>query len=66
MSSFSEENVFTHLQKTIRSQMNEYADHISGGGCKNFEEYSKCCGIIEGLALTEREVLDLQSKYENA
>ena len=66
MSSFSEENVFSHLQKTIRSQMNEYADHISGGGCKNFEEYSKCCGIIEGLALNEREILDLQSKYENA
>ena len=66
MSSFSEENILSHLQKTIRSQMNEYADHISGGGCKNFEEYSKCCGIIEGLALTEREVLDLQSKYENA
>jgi hypothetical protein len=66
VSSFSEENVFSHLQKTIRSQMNEYADHISGGGCKNFEEYSQCCGIIEGLALTEREILDLQSKYENA
>jgi len=64
MSNFPEESVFTHLQKTIRSQMNEYADHISGGGCKNFEEYSKRCGIIEGLALTEREVLDLQSRYE--
>lgn len=64
MSNFPEESVFTHLQKTIRSQMNEYADHISGGGCKNFEEYSKCCGIIEWLALTEREVLDLQSRYE--
>ena len=31
MSNFPEESVFTHLQKTIRSQMNEYADHISGG-----------------------------------
>mgnify|MGYP006425358789 FL=1 len=46
--------------------MNEHADHISGGGCKNFEEYSKCCGIIEGLAITEREMLDLQAKYEES
>ena len=64
MSNFPEESVFTHLQKTIRSQMNEYADHISGGGCKNFEEYSKCCGIIEGLAVAEREILDLKEKYK--
>ena len=42
--------------------MNEMADHVSGGGCKNFEDYAKCCGIIEGLAVAEREVLDCKSK----
>lgn len=66
MSSFSENNLFEHIRKIIRAQMNEHADHISGGGCKNFEEYSKCCGIIEGLAITEREMLDLQAKYEES
>ncbi len=38
--------------------MNEHADHIASGACKNFDEYQKMTGIIEGLALAERELLD--------
>ena len=64
MSSYSENNIFDHLKKVIRTQMNEMADHVSGGGCKTFEDYVKCCGIIEGLAVAEREILDLKAKYE--
>ena len=64
MSKLSENNIFDHLRKVVRLQMNELSDHISGGACKSFEEYSKCCGIIEWLAIAEREILDLKSKYE--
>ena len=64
MSKLSENNIFDHLRKVVRLQMNELSDHISGGACKSFEEYSKCCGIIEGLAVAEREILDLKKKYE--
>ena len=64
MSKLSENNICDHLRKVVRLQMNELSDHISGGACKSFEEYSKCCGIIEGLAIAEREILDLKSKYE--
>ena len=64
MSNLSENNIFEHLRKVVRLQMTELSDHISGGACKSFEEYSKCCGIIEGLAIAEREILDLKSKYE--
>lgn len=38
--------------------MNEHADHIASGACKDFNEYQKMTGIIEGLALAERELLD--------
>ena len=38
--------------------MNEHADHIASGACKNFDEYQKMTGVIEGLALAERELLD--------
>ncbi len=64
MSSMSENNVVDHLRNTLRTQMNEMSDHISGGGCKTYEEYAKCCGIIEGLAISEREMLDLKARYE--
>tara|TARA_R100001530_G_scaffold117428_1_gene84548 strand:- start:1275 stop:1475 length:201 start_codon:yes stop_codon:yes gene_type:complete len=52
------------LRERIRVMMNDTADHLSAGGCKNFDEYSKCCGIIEGLAMAERELLDLNKKIE--
>jgi len=47
-----------HLKIKLRGMMNEHADHIASGACKNFDEYQKMTGIIEGLALAERELLD--------
>jgi|TARA_R110000824_G_scaffold144753_1_gene312801 hypothetical protein len=60
----SENNSFEYLRDKLRSQMNDLSDHISGGACKDYNEYAKCCGVIEGLALAERELLDLKSKLE--
>ena len=45
--------------------MNEMADHISGGGCKDLGEYQPCTGIIKGLAVAERELLDLDKRIED-
>ena len=59
-------NVFEFLRKRIREEMNEMSDHISGGACSDFSEYSKCCGVIQGLAVAERELLDLKQKMEQA
>ena len=46
------------LKKRLRDIMNEHADNIATGSCKDLPEYKKLCGVIEGLALAEREVLD--------
>lgn len=46
------------LGKRIRDIMNEHADHVAAGNLKDFSEYKRICGIIEGLALAEREMLD--------
>ena len=56
------DDVFSLLKKKIRTQMNELADHLAVGSAKNMEEYRKITGIIEGLAWTEREVIDLEQK----
>ncbi len=55
----STENIVEAIQKKIREHMNEHADHLSGGGCKSFEEYRYLTGVISGLALVERDILDL-------
>jgi hypothetical protein len=54
------------LRDKIRTDMNNYADDIAGGACRSFDEYQKLCGIISGLALAERYLLDLQQKVEES
>ena len=52
------------LREKIRTDMNNYADDMAGGGCRTFEEYQKLCGVISGLAIAERYLLDLLEKVE--
>ena len=54
------------VREKIRTDMNNYADDIAGGACRTFEEYQKLCGIISGLALAERYLIDLQQKVEES
>ena len=53
-----EQSLSEYLKKTLRKHMNEHADHISTGSCKDHAEYNSMCGVINGLAIAEREVLD--------
>ncbi len=54
------------LREQIRTDMNNYADDIAGGSCRNFDEYQKLVGVIQGLALAERYILDLAKKVEDS
>jgi len=60
------ERVLEHLRETLRRIMNEYADNVATGSCQDFAEYKRLCGVIEGLALAERELLDIKEKVENS
>lgn len=42
--------------------MNNLADIVATGGAKDYAEYQKLVGTIQGLALAERELLDLAEK----
>tara|TARA_R110002012_G_scaffold203616_4_gene372999 strand:+ start:950 stop:1141 length:192 start_codon:yes stop_codon:yes gene_type:complete len=57
-------DLISRLKKKIREHMNDTADHMSADGCRTIEEYKKCCGIVEGLALAERELLDMVETVE--
>jgi|TARA_R110001583_G_scaffold41804_1_gene132994 hypothetical protein len=56
------EDVLSLLKRKIREQMNELADHLAVGAAQNMEEYRRICGTIEGLAWTEREVIDIEDR----
>jgi hypothetical protein len=54
------------LREKLRTDMNNYADDLAGGSCRSFEEYQKLCGVISGLALAERYLIDLLQKVEKS
>ena len=54
------------LREQIHNDMNNYADDCAGGACRNFDEYQKLCGTIQGLAIAERYIIDLAEKVEKS
>jgi hypothetical protein len=54
------------LREKLRTDMNNYADDLAGGACRSFDEYQKLCGVIQGLALAERHLIDLAEKVEKS
>ena len=50
------------LRKMIRDDMNNYADDLAGGACADYAAYTKLCGVIQGLAIAERHLIDLAKK----
>ena len=60
------DKLLSALQKEIRNDMNDIADDMAGGICKDHSEYTKLVGIIEGLARAERHLLDLNDAQEQA
>ena len=54
------------LRKKFRERMNEVTDQVATGKCADFGIYQKLCGVIEGLAYAERDLLDLAQTLEKA
>ena len=49
---------------SLRKVMNERADDIATGSAQDFPDYRYRVGVIEGLALAEREFLDIMERIE--
>jgi hypothetical protein len=54
------------VRKTLRNYMNELTDNVALGSAKTFEEYQRTVGQIEGLAIAERELLNLLNVSEKS
>jgi len=46
--------------------MNNYADDLASGQCASFEQYRYLCGVIQGLAIAERYLIDLAKREEES
>ena len=58
LNDIKEQSLSEWLKVRVHTLMNEHADHLATGSVKDFAEYKRICGVIEGLALAEREMLD--------
>jgi hypothetical protein len=65
MTQISEYNFVDTLRKILRDDMNNYADDLAGGACADYASYQKLCGVIQGLAIAERHLLDLAKRAED-
>lgn len=52
------------LRKRLREDMNNFTDDIATGQCASYESYKELCGVIRGLAVAERHLLDLAQNIE--
>jgi hypothetical protein len=59
------DTVTAFIRKKIREEMNNLADFLAGGGCSTIEDYRHICGKIEGLAIAEREILDIEQRLQD-
>ena len=54
-------DILSVLRTRIRELMNDRADVLIGGAAVDFPDYRHMTGVVEGLALAERELIDIQS-----
>lgn len=52
------------LRDKIRKEMNELADITATGGVSDWAAYQRIVGRIDGLAIAERYLMDLQEKIQ--
>jgi hypothetical protein len=52
------------LRNQIRNELNECADALAAGPVADWTEFSRLRGVIQGLALAERYLIDLAEKQD--
>jgi hypothetical protein len=50
------------IRKKIREDLNDLADFLSTGGAPDYPSYRHIVGKIEGLAVAERHIIDLEER----
>ena len=54
------------VRNNLRTMMDDGADNVALGGAKDWGEYQRLVGRLEGLALAEREILDVAQQLLKA
>lgn len=55
--------VFDALIKKLNEHKSSATEFLADGGCKDFAHYRNLCGVIQGLSLAQREIIDLARNF---
>lgn len=53
------------IKKKIREHLNNLADDLASGAAIDYPHYRYMTGMVTGLALIERDILDLEKARED-
>jgi hypothetical protein len=62
----SQQSAVIHLSNRLEEQCNIVSEHLARGGVKDYAEYQKLCGVIQGLNLAKQIIDDLAKRLEDA
>lgn len=54
------------IKSKIRERLNQIADDLAVGAALDYNQYKYLTGIIAGLAMVERDIVDLEEIQRNA
>ena len=54
-----------YVDSKLNERRNELKDFLANGALKDFNEYQKLCGVIQGLDYAKQIILDLANRLEN-
>lgn len=54
------------LLERLKEMREPRAARLVQGACRDYAEYNRVVGVLEGIGLCERELLEFQRNYEEA
>ncbi len=57
------DTAFSLIRQKLQDNIKQHQEHLSQGGSKDFADYKKTTGIIEGLYIADREISEMESRY---
>ena len=57
-------NEIEYIESKLDERRIEVEQHLGRGAAKNYDEYQKLCGVIQGLDYAKQILLDLAQRME--
>jgi len=57
------ETIYTHIIKKVQEEMNIVSNYLTSGRPKNFEEYQRLVGKIEGMSISIELLQEAEKRF---